>query len=113
MVRDANGGAGVARRPNNSRAGVLGSSGWASAGNGCGLTVPLSWANAASALPIASARTVARPRLLRISRRMSVVMVMSGHRFAGFAAPGRVYAQLMSNEYVSVLAGKPRDRSRQ
>ena len=37
----ASSGAGIGRRPNNSLAGVAGSSGFASAGNGCGSSVPL------------------------------------------------------------------------
>src|SRR5271166_5965682 len=40
--------AGVGLRPNNSLARILGSSGWASAGNGWGLTLPLSCALAVS-----------------------------------------------------------------
>ena len=52
MVR-ASIGAGALLRPNNSLAGVAGSSGLAAAGSGCGLTVPLSCA----AVPSAAKRT--------------------------------------------------------
>jgi hypothetical protein len=44
----ASSGAGLGRRPNNSLAGVAGSSGFASAGNGCGSSVPLVCALTAS-----------------------------------------------------------------
>src|SRR5437764_13727293 len=44
-------GAGVPRRPNNSFAGVFGSSGLASGGSGLGLSVPLSCAPAVVATP--------------------------------------------------------------
>src|SRR5215475_3782748 len=50
-------------RPNSSLAGVLGSSGWASAGSGRGLRLPLSCANAASGGPTADTSKTLQPRV--------------------------------------------------
>src|SRR5262245_58938530 len=52
-------------RPNSSLAGVLGSSGLASAGSGRGLRLPLSCAKAAPGAPIADARSSPENRVIR------------------------------------------------
>src|SRR5438552_11810778 len=63
-------------RPNSSLAGVLGSSGFASAGSGRGLRLPLSCANAMPGAPIADASKTLQPRIFtRVFRaRRAIIM---------------------------------------
>src|SRR5437016_1194280 len=55
-------------RPNSSLAGVLGSSGLASAGSGRGLRLPLSCAHAMPGAPIADTSKTLQPRVFRARR---------------------------------------------
>src|SRR5215467_11932529 len=101
----------VVRRAKSSRAGVFGSSGWASGGSGFGSTLPLSCADAALVTPIINARAATRARLRGPGRR-SAVMVLDP--FAEMvAAPGRIRSASNADESVTVLAGRPQDRLRQ
>src|SRR5215470_16109624 len=69
-------------RPNSSLAGVLGSSGLASAGSGRGLRLPLSCANAAPGAPMADTSKALQPRgftrvfrhVFRDRRRRAIIM---------------------------------------
>src|SRR5262245_23158597 len=76
------------RRANSSRAGVFGSSGWASGGSGFGSTLPLSCADAALAAPITNARAATRARLAGPGRRSAVIVLDPFVELV--AAPGEV-----------------------
>src|SRR6267142_5473698 len=83
-------------RPNNSLAGVFGSSGLARGGSGFGSTLPLSCAFAAPlpASPMAKARNAICALRFRCGRCASIVIVMVRHPLEGLsAAPARVYAR--------------------
>src|SRR5215468_9247408 len=77
MVRACRG-AGAVLRPNNSLAGVAGSSGLASGGNGCGLRVPLSCAIAPEgASNAASANAATRTTIVRDALGGSIVLILA------------------------------------
>src|SRR5262245_7705345 len=111
MVRGAMWAASVLR-PNSCLAGVLGSSGLASAGSGRGLTLPLSCADAG--MPMADMMRTAQPRMLG-SRRASIVGLIVGSMIMGHlgivllirrpATP--THTRCGVGEYVRLAASQP------
>src|SRR5882672_7262672 len=105
--------AAVVLRPNSSLAGVLGSSGLASAGSGRGLRLPLSCANAGA--PIADTRSMAQARVFR-ARRAIIMATCLGlvSLSAAPATPTHTQRQRTPNatprEYVRLPASQLRSR---
>src|SRR5215510_8840015 len=119
MVRACRG-AGAVLRPNNSLAGVAGSSGLASGGNGCGLRAPLSCAIAPEgASNAASANAATRTTIVRDALGGSIVLILAAsdpESCAPFGDEGhrmwRLYGRAHSAPIMRPLGSSPPDQIR-